>query len=127
MLVARDPAMVTAVQILVWPFAFLSNAFVPTETMPGWLQTVAEWNPVSAVTQAVRELFGNTSAEVPVPDAWSMQNPVLYTLIWVALILIAFVPLVGLAVVPLQVAAWLMKGYGGQTATPTLSSSVALA
>ena len=48
-----------AVQILVWPIGFLSNAIAPTATMPGWLGAVAEWNPVSATASATRELFGN--------------------------------------------------------------------
>jgi len=48
---------------------------------------------VSSVTQASRELFGNTSPALPPPDVWPLQNPVLYTLIWVALILVIFVPL----------------------------------
>lgn len=48
---------------------------------------------MSAVVQAARNLFGNTSDLVPEPDAWSLQNPVLYTLIWVGLILAVFVPL----------------------------------
>src|SRR5690554_7373362 len=43
----------------------------------------AEWNPVSAVTQAARELFGNVDPLGPTSEAWSMQNPVLYTLIWI--------------------------------------------
>ena len=79
--------------IVIMPLTFVSNAFVPLESFPGGLRTFVEWNPVSAVTQACRELFGNTSDAVPVPDAWSMQNPVLYTLIWVVLILVVFVPL----------------------------------
>jgi ABC-2 type transport system permease protein len=47
---------------------------------------------VSAVTQAARNLFGNTNSLAPVSEAWSMQNPVLYTLIWVVVILAIFVP-----------------------------------
>ena len=78
---------------VIMPLTFVSNAFVPTESFNSFLRPFVEWNPVSAVTQACRELFGNTSAAVPVPDAWSMQNPVLYTLLWVALILAVFVPL----------------------------------
>ena len=39
-LLARDPAMVMAVQILVWPFVFLSNAFVAASSMPGWLAVI---------------------------------------------------------------------------------------
>lgn len=79
--------------IVIMPLTFVSNAFVPTERFNSFLRPFVEWNPVSAVTQACRELFGNTSDAVPVPDAWSMQNPVLYTLIWVVLILVVFVPL----------------------------------
>jgi hypothetical protein len=60
--------------------------------LPGPLQNFAEWNPISAVSQAVREAFGNTGT-VPPPNVWSLENPVLYTLIWVAIILAIFVPL----------------------------------
>ncbi|MTV27030.1 ABC transporter permease [Nitriliruptoraceae bacterium ZYF776] len=80
--------------IVIMPLTFISNAFVPLETFPTPLQAFAEWNPVSTLTQGVRELFGNIEpALMPVSDAWSMQNPVLYTLIWVGLILLLFVPL----------------------------------
>jgi len=79
--------------IVIMPLTFVSNAFVPLESFPSGLRTFVEWNPVSAVTQAARELFGNTSSAVPVPDAWSMQHPVLYSLICVVVILAVFVPL----------------------------------
>jgi ABC-2 type transport system permease protein len=79
--------------IVIMPLTFVSNAFVPLESFPSGLRAFVEWNPVSAVTQAVRELFGNTSDAIPVPDAWSMQHPVIYTLLWVVLILVVFVPL----------------------------------
>ena len=42
------------------PATFISNAFVPTESFNKVLKPVVEWNPVSAVTQASRDLFGNT-------------------------------------------------------------------
>jgi ABC-2 type transport system permease protein len=79
--------------MVIMPLTFVSNVFVPLETFPSVLQPFVEWNPVSAVTQAARNLFGNTTAGMPVPDAWSMQNPALYTLLWVALILLVFMPL----------------------------------
>jgi ABC-2 type transport system permease protein len=79
--------------IVIMPLTFVSNAFVPLEQFPSALQPFVEWNPVSALTQAVRELFGNTSPAIPVPDAWGIQNPVAYTLLWVAIILAIFVPL----------------------------------
>ena len=79
--------------IVIFPATFLSNAFVPQESFAGVLETFVRWNPVSTVTQASRELFGNTSPSVPVPDAWPIQNPVLYTLIWVLILLVVFIPL----------------------------------
>jgi len=45
------------------------------------------------VTQAARELFGNTSPSYPAPDVWAMQHPVTYSLIWIAVILVIFIPL----------------------------------
>jgi len=79
--------------IVIMPLTFVSNAFVPLEAFPDALRLFVEWNPVSALTQAVRELFGNTNPAMAVSDAWSMQHPVLYTLIWVGIILAIFVPL----------------------------------
>jgi ABC-2 type transport system permease protein len=78
--------------MFIFPMTFVSNAFVLSESLPGPLQTFAEWNPVSAVALAVREAFGNTGT-IPVPDVWSLNNPILYTLIWVGIILAIFVPL----------------------------------
>lgn len=78
--------------IVIMPLTFVSNAFVPTEQFDGFLRTIVEWNPVSTLTQASRELFGNTGG-VPPTSAWSMQNAELYTLGWVVLILVVFVPL----------------------------------
>ena len=74
------------------PLTFISNAFVPTESFNDVLKPVVEWNPVSAVTQACRDLFGNAGVE-PTPDVWSLQNPVAYTLIWVVAIVVVFAPL----------------------------------
>jgi ABC-2 type transport system permease protein len=79
--------------IVIFPLTFIANTFVPVENLPTVLRTFAEWNPVSAVTQATRDLFGNTNPADPPPDVWPLRNPELYTLIWVAIILIVFVPL----------------------------------
>lgn len=77
--------------LLVLPLSMVSNLLVPTAGMPGWLRALADWNPVSAFGQAVRQLCGN-----PVPHtshAWPLVHPVPATLLWVALILTVFVPL----------------------------------
>jgi ABC transporter DrrB family efflux protein len=79
--------------IVIMPLTFVSNAFVPTDSFNDVLRPVVEWNPVSTLTQACRELFGNVPANAQVPDAWSLQHPVLYTLGWIVLILAIFVPL----------------------------------
>ncbi|MFA1547096.1 ABC transporter permease [Actinomadura chokoriensis] len=77
---------------LVFPVTMLSNAFVPTGGMPKALQVVAEWNPVSALTAACRDLFGNPGA--PAGDtAWPLAHPVAATLGWSVLLLALFVPL----------------------------------
>ena len=75
------------------PLTFVANTFVPAENLPPVLRTFALWNPVSAVTQATRELFGNIPPGTPDPVAWPLQNPVLYTLIWAAVIIAVFAPL----------------------------------
>jgi ABC transporter DrrB family efflux protein len=78
--------------IWLFPVTFLSNAFVPTGTLPGWLQGVANWNPVSAVVAAARELFGNTGL-VEKHRPWPMTHPVITALGWSALLLLVFIPL----------------------------------
>jgi ABC-2 type transport system permease protein len=78
--------------MFIMPMTFISNAFVRSELMPGPLQTFAEWNPVSSAAQAAREAFGNTGTAA-IPDAWSLENPVAYTLLWVGIILAIFIPL----------------------------------
>jgi ABC-2 type transport system permease protein len=78
--------------IVIFPLTFVANAFVPAGTLPGVLQTVAEWNPVSAMAAAVRTLFGNPTA-TPADAAWPLQHPVVSSLIWCALILAVTVPL----------------------------------
>lgn len=79
--------------IVIMPLTFVSNAFVPLESFPSVLRTVVEWNPVSTLTQACRELFGNADPAAQVSDAWSMQNPALYTLLCVVVMLLVFAPL----------------------------------
>ncbi|MFB7363503.1 ABC transporter permease [Streptomyces hydrogenans] len=69
----------------------LSNAYIPTDGMPGWLRTLAEWNPISAVATAVRALFGN--APVPADAAWPVAHPVAGSLLWSLGLLAVLVPL----------------------------------
>ena len=76
---------------VIFPITFLSNVFVPTETLPTWLQPIAEWNPTSTLTASLRELWGN-----PNPYASSglpAEEPILLTIAWVVVIVAIFAPL----------------------------------
>ncbi len=69
--------------MIILPLTFASSAFVPAETMPGWLQAFAEANPVTAVIDSARGLMlGGAVAE-----------PVVKALIWMVLIQVVFAPL----------------------------------
>src|SRR6478735_317515 len=62
-LIVPSPEVVNnAAFVVIFPLTFVANTFVPTRNFPTVLKAFANWNPVSAVTQAARELFGNTSA-----------------------------------------------------------------
>ncbi|TMR07341.1 ABC transporter permease [Actinomadura soli] len=76
-----------------FPLMFVSNAFLDSSNLPTPLRVVADWNPVSAFTQAARELFGNTSTAMTTSDAWPIQHAVPASLLWIVVILVVFVPL----------------------------------
>jgi ABC-2 type transport system permease protein len=76
---------------VLFPITFVSNVFVPLETLPDWLQPFAEWNPTSTLTAALRELWGNPN---PVTSgSLAAQEPVLVTIGWVVLVIVVFAPL----------------------------------
>jgi ABC transporter DrrB family efflux protein len=71
----RSPEAATSAGLIwLFPLTFVSNAFVPVSTMPGWLQPIAYWNPFSSTVQACRDLFGNQVG--PVDKAWPMQHAI---------------------------------------------------
>lgn len=78
--------------MILFPLTFVSNAFVQSSNLPGPLRVFAEWNPVSALVQAARELFGNLGNS-PVPETWPMQNAVMTVILGSVLMLLVFVPL----------------------------------
>ena len=82
-----------ASSLVIFPLTFIANTFVPSDDFPTPLRVFAEWNPVSTVAQAARELFGNVPAGTPEPTAWPLQHAALYSLGWVVIILAVFVPL----------------------------------
>jgi ABC transporter DrrB family efflux protein len=92
-LLVRSPDAVTGLAfITMFPLTFLANAFVPAAGLPDGLQTLAEWNPISAVVAAVRTLFGNPTA-TPDGAAWPLQHPVTAAVAWCVALLAIAVPL----------------------------------
>jgi ABC-2 type transport system permease protein len=92
-MVSPSPESATGVGLLVlFPLAFVSNAMVPTQHMPSVLRVIANWNPVSAMTSACRDLFGNPNPSSTI-HAWPMQHPLAATLLWSVVLLGVFVPL----------------------------------
>jgi ABC-2 type transport system permease protein/oleandomycin transport system permease protein len=69
--------------VLIIPLTFASNIFVPVETMPGWMQTFASWNPVGHLVDAVRGLM----------MGGPVGEPLMFTLIWMAGFVVVFAPL----------------------------------
>jgi ABC-2 type transport system permease protein len=92
MLVRSPDAVMGIAFVAVFPLTFISNAFVPIDSMPDVLQWVASWNPVSAMVAAVRELFGNPASPV-VKDVWPMQHPVGAAWLYCVALLAISVPL----------------------------------
>jgi ABC-type multidrug transport system permease subunit len=80
-----------AIFTVLFPITFLSNVFVPPQTLPDWLQPIAEWNPTSTLTGSLRQLWGNPNPFAT--DSFPSQNPVLVTLIWVVVVIAVFAPL----------------------------------
>lgn len=88
-LVAGRPELVQAVQILVWPVAYLSNVFTSPDTMPAWLGAAAGWNPLSATAGAVRGLLGSGGWD---SGSWAAGHATLLAVVWPLLLLAVFVP-----------------------------------
>jgi ABC-2 type transport system permease protein len=88
----KDEAMANQLVPILMPMTLISTAIVPTAGMPGWLRTIAEWNPVSSVVTACRELFGNpVGLREDVP--WPLEHPVAASILWSTALLVVFVPL----------------------------------
>lgn len=80
----KDPQGVQGLgAVVIFPLAFASNIFVPTDTMPGWSQTITSWNPVGHLTDALRGLL--MGGEV--------AQPLTITLAWMAGFVAVFAPL----------------------------------
>ncbi len=75
-----------------FPITFLANTFAPTDQMPTVLRFIAEWNPISSLTQAVRVLWGNDQPLAP-GAAFPMHHPIPFTIGWIIVITAVIAPL----------------------------------
>jgi ABC-2 type transport system permease protein len=91
---AKDARTVSNVSFLVtFPLTFLSNAFAPTTGMPRALQYFAEWNPVSTMVAACRELFGLKNEFGATAGSFPSEHPLITSVFYMFLIMAIFVPL----------------------------------
>ena len=91
---ASDARVVQNVSFLVtFPLTFLSNAFAPTTGMPRALQYFAEWNPVSTMVAACRELFGLENQFGATAGSFPSENPLLTSFIYMIIIMAIFIPI----------------------------------
>jgi ABC transporter DrrB family efflux protein len=79
--------------VALFPITFIASTFVPVASMPGPLKAVAQWNPVTTLSDALRELFGNPNTPTAAGDPWSIANPVAYTWLWIIGIIVICAPL----------------------------------
>lgn len=92
--VIATPEGVTGVAFTaLFPITFIASTFVPTSTMPTGLRTVAQWNPVTTLSDALRIQFGNPNTPVQPSDPWPIAHPAAYTVIWIAAIVAVCAPL----------------------------------
>jgi ABC-2 type transport system permease protein len=68
----------------------VSNVFVPTAGLPAWLRVIAEWNPLSAVVAATRQLFGTPQGGGA--GTWTLEHPVVTTIGMGVVLLAVLVP-----------------------------------
>jgi ABC transporter DrrB family efflux protein len=77
---------------VMFPLTFVANTFAPPENMPTVVRWIAEWNPVSALAQACRELWGNAPV-LPADAAWPLQHAVPMSVAWALALTAIFAPL----------------------------------
>jgi ABC transporter DrrB family efflux protein len=91
--VVKTPEAVQGIAFgVLFPVTFIASTFVPIDGMPGVLRTVAEWSPVTTLSNALRIQFGNPNAPIEPGDPWSIAHPAAYTVIWIVLIVVVCAP-----------------------------------
>ncbi|MEE8330386.1 MAG: ABC transporter permease [Acidimicrobiia bacterium] len=90
LLVKNPEAVQAAVFLPVFPLVFASSVFVPTQTMPGWLQAFADNQPITVTVNALRGLIlGEDALEA----GQTTIGQIFLAVVWSAIILAIFIPL----------------------------------
>jgi ABC transporter DrrB family efflux protein len=90
-LMAGNAQAAQGLSLLVFPFSFVSSAYVPVDSMPGWMQPIAEHQPLTVMTNAVRSLaLGGADAA---GLSGSTTHWVVLSLVWSAGLVLVFAPL----------------------------------
>jgi ABC-2 type transport system permease protein len=93
-LISKDARVVANVSFLfTFPLTFLSNAFASTTSMPHALQYFAEWNPVSTMVAAVRQLYGFKNTFGATANSFPSQHPLTMSLVYMVVLMLIFIPL----------------------------------
>ena len=90
-LVAGSPQAAQGISFLVFPLSFVSSAYVPVDTMPGWMQAFAAHQPLTYMSDTVRLLAEGHPAQEIVGRTLGASLPA--SLLWTAGILVVFAPL----------------------------------
>ena len=92
-ILARGPESAQAVGLtVIVPLSLTSNAFIATASLPSGLRAIADWNPVSVLAAACRQLLGNPDPAAAI-HSWPMQHPELASALWSVTLLAAVAPL----------------------------------
>jgi ABC-2 type transport system permease protein len=89
--VAGNAQAAQGMSVLVFPLTFVSSAYVPVDSMPGWMQPIAENQPITVMTNAVRSLALGDAALAGLSG--TTAHWVVLSLLWSAGLVLVFAPL----------------------------------
>jgi ABC transporter DrrB family efflux protein len=90
-LAAGSPQAAQSLSFLVFPLSFVSSAYVPVSTMPGWMQAFATYQPMTPMVNTIRILTGGPQAQALLGHGLSYY--LVPSLLWTAGIVLVFAPL----------------------------------
>jgi ABC-2 type transport system permease protein len=90
-LIAGSPQAAQSLSLFVFPVVFVSSAYVPVTTMPGWMQWFAQNQPITPMVNSVRILTEGRAAALALGHPLGHYLPV--SLFWCAVLVVVFAPL----------------------------------